>query len=115
MDIRSELIESLEKCVTACNHCAASCLDEENVKAMADCIKLDLDCADVCQMTLKLLVRDNTSAITIVQFCSDICAECASECEKHEHDHCQQCAEACRNCEEKCKTYLDRVAEPNTV
>ncbi|WP_425573169.1 four-helix bundle copper-binding protein [Paraburkholderia caribensis] len=28
---------------------------------------------------------------------------CASECEKHQHEHCKQCAEACRRCAEQCR------------
>ncbi|REL32936.1 four-helix bundle copper-binding protein [Rhodohalobacter sp. SW132] len=115
MDIHNELLESLENCVKACNYCAASCLDEENVQPMTDCIKLDLDCADSCHLALKLLVRNITPAVSIIEFCKEICAECAAECEKHDHDHCQQCAKACRRCEDQCNKYLDRIANADTV
>lgn len=112
MDVYSELIESLENCVAACNNCAVSCLNEENVHAMTECIKLDLDCADVCHMALKLLARDSNHAVSVVQLCLSICGECAVECEKHDKDHCQLCAQACRRCEDHCRNYLERVAVP---
>ncbi|WP_373711169.1 four-helix bundle copper-binding protein [Jeotgalibaca porci] len=31
---------------------------------------------------------------------------CADECEKHDHNHCQECAKACRACEEACNAYV---------
>ncbi|WP_419150467.1 four-helix bundle copper-binding protein [Paraburkholderia kururiensis] len=32
-----------------------------------------------------------------------LCDACAAQCEKHEHEHCRQCAQACRNCAEACR------------
>lgn len=112
MDVYSELVESLENCVAACNNCASSCLDEGDIQRLTACIKLDLDCADACHIALKLLARDSNHAISVVELCMDICAECAAECEKHEHDHCRLCAKSCRRCEDRCRRYLDQVAEP---
>lgn len=113
MDVYSQLVESLENCIAACNNCAASCLDEDNVQAMINCIKLDLDCADVCQIALKLLARDSRHANSVIELCKEICEECAAECENHEYDHCQQCANACRRCEDRCRNYLEQVSEPD--
>lgn len=107
MDKNNTLIESLQNCITACNYCASSCLDEDNVASMTDCIKKDWDCASICSMTLDLLLNDSDHTIKAVELCKDICAECAEECEKHDHDHCQECADACRRCEEHCRNYLN--------
>lgn len=112
MDVYSELVESLEICVAVCNNCVASCLDEENVQSMTECIKLDLDCADACHLTLKLLARDSNHAMVAVKMCRDICVECAAECEKYDHDHCQQCAKACRRCDDHCKNYIEKFTQP---
>lgn len=112
MEIYSELIESLENCVASCNNCAASCLGEDNVKALAGCIRLNLDCADTCHLALKLMARDSNHAASVVELCKDICSECAAECEKHEHDHCQLCANACLRCADHCTNYLDQVEQP---
>lgn len=108
MDVYSELVESLENCVAACNNCAASCLDEDNIESMTECIKLDLDCGDACHLTLKLLARDSNHAIAMVELCKDICAECAAECEKHDQDHCKLCAMACNRCAERCQNYIEK-------
>lgn len=43
-----QLIQTLHECVAACNHCFDACLQEDNVKMMAECIKLDRECADIC-------------------------------------------------------------------
>jgi hypothetical protein len=36
------LFEALTNCAAECNHCATACLDEEDVKMLARCIKLDI-------------------------------------------------------------------------
>lgn len=111
MDVYSELVESLERCLTACNNCAVSSLEEEHVQSMTDCIKLNLDCADICDISLKLLARDSNQSTSAVQLCKNICAECAEECEKYEHEHCQQCADFCRRCESQCGMYIEYMAD----
>ena len=42
------LIDALAKCAAKCSHCATGCLDEQDVKMLARCIKLDIDCAQIC-------------------------------------------------------------------
>lgn len=103
-----ELINTLNNCVSACEFCANSCLDEDNVEEMTNCIRLDRDCADICSLAIKFLSRESKRAIHIIGTCADFCAECAEECEKHDHDHCIECAKACRQCEESCKAYLNQ-------
>ena len=36
-------------CAQACTTCADACLNEQNVTELARCIRLDIDCADVCE------------------------------------------------------------------
>ena len=104
-----KLIESLQHCISACHHCAASCLEEDNVQSMAGCIALDLDCADTCSLTLKLLARNSEKNIArMVEICKETCMACADECERHDHDHCRECAKACRRCEDHCRNYLNQ-------
>ena len=97
------LIEALEKCAATCNHCSTACLDEPDVSMMARCIKLDMDCAQICQLAASFVARGSEHAQHILNECAEICEACAEECEKHSHmDHCRQCAEACRHCAEVC-------------
>lgn len=47
-------IEACHACAVACDNCAVSCLQEEDVKMMARCIALDMDCAQICRMAASL-------------------------------------------------------------
>lgn len=97
-----ELIQRLLNCAQACEHCATSCLQEENVGMMAKCISLDRDCSDICFQAARLLMRESNIAAQLLSVCEEICRACAEECSKHEHDHCQQCAESCNACADAC-------------
>lgn len=97
------LIEILSKCAAECNHCAIACLDEKDVKMMARCIKLDVDCAEICRLAASFVARGSDYADQILNECADICNACAEECSKHSQmEHCRNCAEICRECAERC-------------
>ncbi|MFA0960588.1 four-helix bundle copper-binding protein [Roseivirga sp. BDSF3-8] len=100
-----DLLDKLNACVAACEHCATACLGEDDVKKMSDCIKTDRDCADICALTARLVARDSKHAKHLAKECIEVCKLCADECGKHEHQHCKDCAEACRACEEACKKF----------
>ncbi len=100
-----ELIQTLLDCAIECNHCFDACLQEENVKMMARCIKLDRDCADHCMQAASMLSSNSELVKIMLKMCADCCDMCAEECEKHEHDHCKRCAEACRKCAEACRNF----------
>jgi hypothetical protein len=98
-----ELLNALNNCATECNHCATACLDEQDVKMLTKCIKLDIDCADICKLTASLVARGSEHGNHILKECAEICEACAKECEKHSQmEHCRRCAEACRTCAEAC-------------
>jgi hypothetical protein len=96
----------IEACVRGaeeCEHCADACLNEPDVKAMAECIRLDRDCAEICWTAAAYMSRGSHFMHQLCGLCADICDACAAECEKHEAEHCQRCAEACRRCAEACR------------
>lgn len=97
------LIQTLRECVEACNYCFQACLKEENVKMMVECIRLDRECADMCAFLERELTIDSSFAHDLAEICSKICEACGNECLKHEHDHCQKCAESCFKCAKACK------------
>lgn len=97
------LISALNNCAAVCNHCITACLDEVDVKMLSNCIKLDIDCAQICSLTAGFLARGSEHAKHLLPECADICNTCAEECEKHAHmEHCKECAEACRKCASEC-------------
>ncbi len=57
------LIEILNTCISACSYCAIACLEEEDVNMLKNCIKLNLDCADICGLAVSLLARSSAHAI----------------------------------------------------
>ena len=101
--INETLIKKLTECATECNRCLASCLEEEDVSMMARCIELDLDCAEICNLTSAFLSRDSESTATLLPICAEICRACADECSKHDADHCLRCAQICNDCAKMCE------------
>jgi hypothetical protein len=98
-----ELLDALNNCAAECNHCATACLEEKDVKMLAKCIKLDIDCTEICQMITSFISRGSVHANHLLEECAEICNACAEECEKHSHmEHCRRCAEVCRVCAEAC-------------
>ncbi|HET8885655.1 MAG TPA: four-helix bundle copper-binding protein [Salinimicrobium sp.] len=101
-----DLIKTLYDCVAHCNNCADACLDEENVKMMIGCIRLDRICAATCTATAEALSVKTKADITgMLKACADICEKCSNECAKHEAQHCKDCAEACKRCAEACRNF----------
>ena len=99
------LIEMLSKCAAECSRCATACLDEEDVKMMSRCIRLDIDCAEICALAGSFVARGSENAEDVLALCADLCNECADECEKHSQmEHCKRCAEICRECAEACQS-----------
>jgi hypothetical protein len=102
-------IEECFACAQACTSCADACLAEDSVQELVRCIRLDLDCADVCDATGRVLTRQTAFEPGLAQLVLDACAQacrlCAEECEGHagHHEHCRVCAEACRRCEQACE------------
>jgi hypothetical protein len=70
---------------------------------MANCIRLDRDCADACRVAATLMSRGSQFAQQLCALCAAICDACAKECERHEAEHCRRCASACRRCAEECR------------
>lgn len=108
-----ELLDALNRCAEECNHCATACLDEQDVKMLSRCIKLDIDCADICQLAAAYVARGSEHVQHLLKECADICEACAAECEKHAAhgmEHCRTCAEACRRCAEACTNMAGAAA-----
>lgn len=105
-------IEDCYSCAQTCTACADACLAEEMVAELRQCIRLDLDCADLCAATGSIASRrtgSNGAVIRLaIQACAEACRICAEECERHAsmHGHCRICAESCRRCEAACREAL---------
>jgi len=107
-------IHAMTDCAQACISDTDADLGEQNVTEMIRCIRLCLDCADVCTAAAGVTSRpagyDADVTKPLLQACVAICKSCGDECERHAHmPHCQVCAEACRRCEQACRDLLDAL------
>ena len=111
-----ECIDACNACAVACNTCATACLHEDDVKMMARCVALDIDCAAICQLAAAAMARDSEFASELCTACALICDACGDECGKHDMAHCQKCAAACKACAKACRAMAARgkksVASP---
>ena len=105
-------IDACNACADACDHCAGACLREDDVKSMARCIALDIDCASLCRLAAGFMARDSEFAKPLCRLCAEVCSACGDECGKHPHDHCRECAAACRRCAEECRRMATEGALP---
>ena len=105
-------IDALSDCAQACTADADADLREQNLAEMVKCIRLCLDCADVCAATAGVVSRqtDYDAYVTrpLLEACVAVCKSCGDECQRHarHHEHCRVCEQACRRCEQACRELL---------
>jgi hypothetical protein len=108
-------IDAISDCAQACTADTDADLAGQDVTEMVRCIRLCLNCADVCTATAGVTSRpaeyDADVTRPLLQACVAICKSCGDECERHArmHEHCRVCAEACRRCEQACRELLDAM------
>lgn len=121
-DVKGNVNEALTRCLEECFNCAQhcttcadACLGEEMDGPLKQCIRLNMDCADICIATGTLASRRSGSNEAILKemlkLCESACRLCAEECEKHasQHEHCLICGETCRRCEEACRAAASTI------
>jgi len=107
-----DAIDAAYSCAQTCTSCADACLAEEMVAQLRQCIRFNLDCADVCAATATVGTRRTGSNEEVIRkmldACIVACRLCGQECQRHagKHEHCRVCAEACRRCETACQNAL---------
>jgi uncharacterized membrane protein len=114
-DVLAAAIDALSDCAQACIADVDADLSDQNVSEMVTCIRLCLNCADVCAaamgVTSRQAAHDANVIRPLLEACVAICKSCGDECERHarHHEHCQVCAQACRGCEQACRELLDAM------
>jgi hypothetical protein len=109
-------IDALSDCSQACSADTSADLGEQDLAEMVTCIRLCLDCTDICDATLAVLSRitepDPKVTKPLLESCVAICDGCGDECERHAkmYEHCRVCGEACRRCERACKELLTAIS-----
>ena len=115
----SRCINSCFNCVETCTACADACLAERDVEQLVACVRLNLDCAAVCNATGNIMSRANKAGHrqlleALLASCIAFSRACSSECARHadRHRHCQVCAEACTACAAACNDMLNAMRMP---
>jgi hypothetical protein len=114
-DVVAATIDALDDCAQACTADTDADLSEQNVTEMVTCIRLCLDCADICTASAGVISRPATydADVTrpLLEACAAVCKSCGDECERHApmHEHCRVCAQACRRCEQACRGLLNAI------
>lgn len=100
--VLARCIDACFACAQTCTACADACLSEDMVIELAKCVRTNLDCADICETTGRVLSRhtgyDANLTRAILQACAMACRSCGDECAMHAGrlEHCRVCADACR-------------------
>ena len=114
-DFLARTVDALVACSQACTACADACLSEDMVAELRTCIRTNLDCADICATTARVLSRHTGYDANItraqLQACAQACRSCEDECNLHAdmHEHCKLCTDACRTCEQACTELLAAI------
>lgn len=116
-EILTNCVTACMRCSQACTACSDACLAESDVATLVKCIRTDLDCADMCDATVRVLTRQTAYDLTVIRSVVDAClttiVACAEECELHapHHKHCEISAQVCREAEKACRDLLDALAD----
>jgi hypothetical protein len=109
-DARAITIDDLLTCAQTCVACADALLAEEDLAPLRRCIRLCLDCSDICDTTWRILSRMTQTApgilTSVLKTCVTACETCGVECRMHAAmgmEHCRVCDEACAACAAACR------------
>ena len=102
-DAYQSCIDACGRCARACNECFEACLNEPDVQARTKCIKMLMECARMCEMSVAGMSANARFAKQHCGLCATVCDACAQECEMFKDPHCTQCAQECRTCAQECR------------
>ena len=108
-------IDASLRCVQTCTTCANADLAEEEVDELRVCAARCITCADVCDVTARVLSRpahsDRLVVHSLLHACIRACESSAEECARHAHHHrhCAICEQVCRTCIQACTALLDTL------
>ncbi len=64
---QQEILGALHNCIVTCNECFDACLSEHHVSSMAECIRLDRDCSEICSLLVQAISRNSSNIDVFLQ------------------------------------------------
>jgi hypothetical protein len=100
-----QCIDDCLACFQECMSCIPHCLSQGGKHVEPSHIKLMMACAEMCNVSAKLMQLQSEFAFEHCQLCAKICDACADSCSKIDPDDSmmQRCAEMCRQCADSCR------------
>lgn len=106
--LKRSLPESLGNCIANCELCISHCINmiEQGNMNFQNVLHKTRECLAICKAMLTLATFESTHRREMAAICTDVCNECARECDVHaaHSEICSACAEACRECASLCQS-----------
>jgi hypothetical protein len=111
--------EEMQKCIQLCRDRHEMCtqtiahsLKQGGRHAAPGHIRLFLDCAQMCTVTVDYMLRESKFHDRICRLGSELCEQCGKDCEQVAGDDqlVKQCIEMCRKCAESCERMASNTA-----
>jgi len=99
------LVGSASNCVSTGEVCLDHCIEmlASGDKSMAACARSVTELIAVCGALLSLAAQGAPSLPKLASVALDVCKRCETECRKHPHKPCTDCAAACAACAAECR------------
>jgi hypothetical protein len=105
-------VEALQECAEAVTACSVAMLAEADAVELLPAVRRDLDCADVVDVTRRVLTRgtgpDSSLLSAQLEACLVACERSHESCGQHadRHEHCRICADATQRCADMCRNVM---------
>jgi hypothetical protein len=107
-EVVQDCLEACTECELVCKEAVVHCLRLGGAQAEAEHVKLLLDCAEICSVSVSAMLRRSEFAERVCGLCADVCHRCAESCDQvaDGDEWMADCAEVCRNCAGACRVMV---------
>lgn len=109
-------MSAMQDCIDQCSMCMQACMicadQMAGMEGMGRCASMSAMCADVCQTTMRMMLRpagmDTGAMESMLKACMAMCEATMDEHRSHADasSACAMCADACEACMTSCRTMM---------
>lgn len=97
-------IQNCFECFQICSQTLSYCLENGGQFLEPKRLKLLWDCAGICDLSAKFMIRNSENHSLTCKVCAEICTACAASCEAMPGDEMmKKCVDICRKCAKSCE------------